>query len=141
MKNLLLYFYLACFVLLAVLGVTWLILGEEYMIYAVLLQLLWGPVSVLHCMYKVAVARDKKEVGGLYKVSLALTVAYFIGLFLVASLPASVPYIDERALVVMGIGVLPWTMLTYFVYILYKEKNLPPEAPFSIEDDLIKDKI
>lgn len=138
MKKLLYYFYLLCFLILIGFGVASLIANEDYIFSLILLQLVWGPISVFHCLYKVTqVGTLPNRIGNQYKVSFALTVIYFSAVFLISFLPDLPRFFKGDTATFLSIGVIPWTMLAYFTLILHLDINYLKRAPQKFEENLI----
>ena len=124
MKNILFYFYLLSFLVLLGAGFFELFGEENSFGFVILWQLVWGPISILHCIYKVLVNYNKNtRVSSLYNISLGLTVFYFALLALLSSSGIHIDMITEDILFVVGIVLIPWSMLGFFTYILWKEKQ------------------
>lgn len=138
MKKLLYYFYLLCFLILIGFGAASLLANEDYILSLILLQLVWGPISILHCLYKVTqVGMLPNRIGNLYKVSFALTIIYFAAVFLISSLPELPGLFEGDTATLISIGVIPWTMLAYFTFVLHLDVNYLKAAAQKIEEDLI----
>lgn len=124
MKNILYYFYLLSFLGLAGAGIAALFGPKDSFGFIILWQLVWGPISLLHCIYKFAVNFQlKTRLSTLYTISFVLTILYFTALALLSSSGLHIDMIPEDTLFAVGIIIVPWLMLAFFTYILWLEKK------------------
>ena len=124
MKNILYYFYLICFVLLVGSGVIALVGKDESFGFVILLQLIWGPISALHCLLKLAANfKEKTKFTKLYASSFIATILYFVIVSIISSTGMQIDAFSEDTLFVVGVIIIPWIMLAFFTYILHLEKS------------------
>lgn len=115
-------FYILAFIALVVLAIGQLIWGEKILGMAIVVQLVWAPISMIHLVYKLITNLNKDSwLARMYKISFGLSMAYFLLLFLIASSGVLFTQQSNRLLGVVAIMIIPWTMLLFFVYILHKE--------------------
>lgn len=122
MKNLLFYFYILCFIGLAFLAISQLIVGDSFIFLAVWLQLIWGPITILHCLFKfVETLENTGPVAIMYKISFSITVIYFLVAFIQTKV--EIPMFEGAGDVMSFIllGVVPWLMFAFFTYIVHRE--------------------
>lgn len=109
------------FLALLILAIGQLIWGEEILGMAIVVQLIWAPVSLIHAVVKLIMNLDKNSIiARLYKLSFGISMAYFV-VFFVASSNIIVSQHNNKLLTIAGVMVVPWLMLLFFVYILHKE--------------------
>lgn len=115
-------FYLLAFTSLIVLAIAQFITGEEIFLLAIIIQLIWAPIALIHLVVKLIMHLDKDSlVSRLYKFSFGISIAYFVLLFLVASSNMMISQHDNKLLGIAGVMLVPWLMLLFFVYILHKD--------------------
>lgn len=125
-KNLLYYFYLLCFMVLVALGLVQLFVGQEFILFALILQLIWGPIAFLHCSFLyLKTLGTKNPLRQMYAASFWFTLFYLLTIGILSS--TNIGFAEnnkENILFVFVIGVLPWLMLTFFTYLLYQSRKL-----------------